>query len=105
MLVKREAYERVAGFDHENFAVAYNDIDFCLRLRQAGYLIVYTPYAELLHHESVSRGYEDSPEKLARFQREYGEMCHRWNRALLKDPYYNPNCDMRRANFEPSTSR
>jgi GT2 family glycosyltransferase len=56
MLVKREAFEQVGGFDQDAFAVAYNDIDFCLRLRQAGYLITYTPYAELLHHESISRG-------------------------------------------------
>jgi GT2 family glycosyltransferase len=101
MLVKKEAFERVGGFDQESFAVAYNDIDLCLRLRQAGYLITYTPYAELLHHESVSRGYEDSPEKLARFEREYEEMCRRWNRVLIQDPYYNDNCDMSRAYFEP----
>jgi GT2 family glycosyltransferase len=101
MLVKREVFERVVGFDQENFAVAYNDIDFCLRLRQAGYLITYTPYAELLHHESVSRGYEDGPEKRARFEREYEEMRRRWNRVLVQDPYYNCNCDMGRAYFEP----
>lgn len=99
MLVKREAFERVGGFDQEAFAVAYNDIDFCLRLRQAGYLITYTPYAELLHHESVSRGYEDSPEKLARFQREYEAMKGRWGGALLRDPYYNRNCSLARADF------
>jgi GT2 family glycosyltransferase len=101
MLVKREAFERVGGFDQDAFAVAYNDIDFCLRLRQAGYLITYTPYAELLHHESVSRGYEDSPDKLARFQREYDEMKRRWGAALSFDPYYNPNCSADRAYFEP----
>ncbi len=100
MLVKREAFERVGGFDQDVFAVAYNDIDFCLRLRQAGYLITYTPYAELLHHESVSRGYEDSPEKQARFQREYEAMKARWGANLALDPYYNPNCGTDRAFFE-----
>jgi GT2 family glycosyltransferase len=102
MLVKKEAFERVGGFDQESFAVAYNDIDFCLRLRKAGYLITYTPYAELLHHESVSRGYEDSPEKLARFAREYEAMKMRWGTTLSLDPYYNPNCSDTRAYFEPN---
>ena len=99
MLVKREAFERVGGFDQDNFAVAYNDIDFCLRLRNAGYLITYTPYAELLHHESISRGYEDTPEKQARFQREYEAMRARWGTVLNLDPYYNRNCSTERADF------
>lgn len=100
MLVKRDAFERVRGFDQDNFAVAYNDIDFCLRLRNAGYLITYTPYAELLHHESISRGYEDTPEKQARFQREYEAMKARWGSELSRDPYYNSNCSAERAYFE-----
>lgn len=103
MLVKRDAFERVRGFDQDNFAVAYNDIDFCLRLRNAGYLITYTPYAELLHHESISRGYEDTPEKQARFQREYEAMKARWGSELSRDPYYNSNCSSERAYFELRT--
>lgn len=102
MLVKREAFERLGGFDQETFAVAYNDIDLCLRLRQAGYLIVYTPYAELIHHESVSRGYEDSPDKIQRFEREFNAMKARWGSALERDPYYNPNCSTTRADFSVS---
>ncbi len=99
MLVSREAFERVNGFDEKAFAVAYNDIDLCLRLRQAGYLIVYTPYAELIHHESVSRGYEDSPEKRARFEGEVAKMHERWGDLLRADPYYNPNFSLDRADF------
>lgn len=99
MLVTREAFERVGGFDQETFAVAYNDVDLCLRLRQAGSLIIYTPYAELIHHESVSRGYEDSPEKMRRFQREFDAMKARWGALLERDPYYNPNCSSARADF------
>jgi hypothetical protein len=60
---------------------------------------VYTPYAELIHHESVSRGYEDTPEKLARFQREYAAMQSRWGTLLLNDPYYNRNLSLERADF------
>ena len=99
MLVTKEAFDRVGGFDEEAFAVAYNDIDFCLRLREAGYLNVYTPYAELIHHESISRGYEDTPEKRARFEGEVARMKARWEAALKADPYYNPNFSTDRADF------
>lgn len=99
MLVKRDVFQEIGGFDEENFSVAYNDIDFCLRLRDRGYLIVYTPYAELAHHESVSRGYEDTPEKLERFQREFNTMRERWGHLLERDPYYNPNLSLARHDF------
>ena len=69
MMVKREAFDKVHGLSEE-FQVAFNDIDFCLRLGKAGYLVVYNPYAELYHYESKSRGLEDTPEKVARFNRE-----------------------------------
>jgi GT2 family glycosyltransferase len=91
MLVHTELFHKVGGFDEQHLAVAFNDIDLCLKLREAGGLIVYTPYAELLHHESVSRGYEDSPEKKARFNREYKAMQDRWGAKLTSDPFYNPN--------------
>jgi GT2 family glycosyltransferase len=91
MLVHTDLFNKVGGFDQERLAVAFNDIDLCLKIREAGYLIVYTPYAELLHHESVSRGYEDSPEKKARFAREFKAMQERWGEKLVTDPYYNPN--------------
>ncbi len=91
MLVHTELFHKVGGFDAQHLTVAFNDIDLCLKLREAGWLIVYTPYAELLHHESVSRGYEDSPEKKARFKREYKAMQDRWGAKLTSDPFYNPN--------------
>jgi GT2 family glycosyltransferase len=100
MLVKREAFEEIGGFDEKEFSVAYNDVDLCLRLREAGYLIVYTPYAELIHHESISRGYEDTPEKKARFEREFSAMQARWGETLLRDPYHNPNFTRARPQYE-----
>jgi GT2 family glycosyltransferase len=90
LVVTREAYERVGGLDpHLN--VAFNDVDFCLRLREAGYRNVWTPYAELYHHESATRGYETSPEKMARFNGEVVYMRRRWGEALQYDPVYNRN--------------
>lgn len=99
MMVKRSAFESVGGFDPK-LKVAFNDIDFCLRLREQGWLIVYNPYAELYHYESRSRGYEDTPEKIARFNREADEFLRRWSGILQNgDPYYNPNLTLERADF------
>ncbi|MCV4714543.1 glycosyltransferase family 2 protein, partial [Escherichia coli] len=67
LLIRKNIYEEVAGLDEENLHVAFNDVDFCLKVREAGYRNLWTPYAELYHYESISRGAEDSPEKLARF--------------------------------------
>jgi len=91
MMVPRQVFEQVGGMD-EKILVAFNDVDFCLRIRQAGYLIVFTPYAELYHHESKSRGYEDTPEKQKRFQGEVELVRNRWKKELeAGDPYYNPS--------------
>jgi O-antigen biosynthesis protein len=90
LCVRREAFERVGGFD-EILAVAFNDVDLCLKLQAAGYRNLYTPYAELYHHESASRGYEDTPEKMKRFQQEADILRERWMPVLMNDPYYNPN--------------
>jgi GT2 family glycosyltransferase len=89
MLVRRDVYQRVGGLD-ERLAVAFNDVDFCLRIRQMGLRIVWTPHAELYHHESASRGSEDSPEKRARFESEVRLMQERWGHDLLEDPAYHP---------------
>jgi len=90
-MVKRSVYEQVAGLDEEAFRVAFNDVDFCMRVRAAGYLNVYTPWCEAWHHESVSRGYEDTPEKKARFGREVRAFKARYAAELADgDPYYNP---------------
>lgn len=99
MMVKREAYEKVGGLSEE-FEVAFNDIDFCLKLGRAGYHIVYNPYAELYHYESKSRGLEDTPEKVARFNREIAMFEKRWPDILRDgDPYYNPNLTLDSQDF------
>jgi GT2 family glycosyltransferase len=90
LLVRREVFAEVGGLD-ESLAVAFNDVDFCLRVAAAGYRNVWTPFAELYHHESATRGAEDSPAKLARFNREVDRMTARWGDLLRQDPYYNPN--------------
>jgi O-antigen biosynthesis protein len=90
MCIRREVFDRVGGFD-ETLAVAFNDVDLCLRIHAAGYRNLYTPYAELYHHESASRGYEDTPEKMQRFQSEADILRARWMPVLMNDPYYNPN--------------
>lgn len=99
VLLRRDVYEKVGGLD-EGLSVAFNDIDFCLRILDLGLRIVWTPYAELYHHESASRGYEDSPEKLARFHREIRFMQERWGERLLVDPAYNPNLSFDTEPFE-----
>ena len=99
VMVKKEVFEIVGGFDSK-LAVAFNDIDFCLKVRKAGYLIVYNPYAELYHYESKSRGQEDTEEKIRRFQREIEIFHEKWYDFLLKgDPYYNPNLTLAETNF------
>jgi GT2 family glycosyltransferase len=99
MLVRREAYLAVGGFDEEHLKVAFNDVDFCLRLRERGYRIVYTPYAEFYHHESASRGLEDTVRKHARFEAEIDYMHQRWGETLERDPAYNPNLSLVSADF------
>jgi hypothetical protein len=91
LLVRKSIYDEVGGLD-ESLAVAFNDVDFCLRVHAAGYRNHWTPYAELIHHESLTRGHEDTPEKQARFKKEIDKMQARWP-ALEKhdDPCYSPN--------------
>ena len=98
MLVKRSAFDAVGGFD-EALPVAFNDIDFCIRLRMAGWRIAWTPDAELYHHESISRGKEDTPEKHQRFLAEVARMAKRWDGVLQTDPAYNPNLTLDGADF------
>ena len=94
MMVKRSVFEEAGGFDG-TLKVAFNDVDLCLRIRKAGYLVVYNPYAEMYHYESKSRGYEDTPEKIARFNKEADDFLHRWPDILQNgDPYYNPNLSL-----------
>jgi len=93
LLVRREVFDAVGGLD-PGLSVAFNDIDLCLRIRQAGFRNIWTPFAELYHHESASRGYEDTPEKLKRFQGEINFMQTRWGRSLTQDPAYNLNLSL-----------
>ncbi len=90
------------GFmDEENFKVAFNDVDFCLKILEKGYRIVYNPYVELIHDESKTRGYEDTPEKQARFEQEKKNFQAKWRTVLEKsDPYYNPNFSRQNGNFQ-----
>ena len=90
IVVRRSCFEAVNGLD-ENFAVAFNDVDFCLRIKEAGYRNVWTPCAEMIHHESVSRGQNDTPDKQALFASEVQKMKGRWGEKLLVDPAYSPN--------------
>ena len=99
MMVKRSVFEKVKGFD-EQLKVAYNDIDFCLKVRREGFLVVYNPYAELYHYESKSRGLENTEEKVRRFKRESQIFEERWGVILEKgDPYYNPNLTLDKNDF------
>jgi len=99
LMTKRNLFLKVGGFDEKSFVVAWNDIDYCLRLRAKGHLVVYTPYAQLYHYESVSRGQETSGEKMKRFHRECETMYGRWGKALANDPYYNPNLSLEDESF------
>ena len=96
ILIRRDVWDEVGGLD-ETFKVAFNDVDLCMRIRRAGYLIVWTPYAELYHYESKSRGSDESPEKRARFLGEVSRFQTRWAKELAAgDPYYNPNLTLLR---------
>ena len=99
MMTKREVFRRAGGFT-EDLAVAFNDVDFCMKVRALGLLCVYDPYAVLHHYESKSRGLEDTPEKVKRFNGEIAVFASRWPEILQKgDPYYNPNLTLRKSNF------
>ncbi len=98
MMIRRAVFDQVGGFDEE-LAIAFNDVDFCLRVRDAGYRNVYLPHVVLYHHESKSRGHEDTPEKQSRFLREQLVMHERWATAVVPDPYYNVNLTRQTENF------
>jgi GT2 family glycosyltransferase len=98
LVVRRALYWEVGGLD-ETLRVAFNDIDFCLKLQQQGQAVLWTPHAELLHHESATRGAEDSPAKIERFHGEVALMRRRWGALLGRDPYYNPNLTLERPDF------
>lgn len=99
LMVSRELFEKAGGLD-ESFAISLNDVDFCIKLREMGYLNVFTPFAELYHYESVSRGLDDQGEKAARYNEESARFREKWKEVLEKgDPYYNPNFSLDRSDF------
>ena len=99
MIVKKEIFDAVGGLS-EDLQVAFNDIDFCIKVRDYGKLVVYNPYAELYHYESKSRGLEDTPEKIARFNKEIATLEQHWPDIFRKpDPYYNPNLTLDSQDF------
>ncbi len=99
LMVAKDLFRKVGGLD-ESFAVSLNDVDFCLKLREAGYLNVFTPFAELYHFESVSRGLDDRGEKAERYEEESERFRAKWKAVLEKgDPYYNPNFSLDRSDF------
>ena len=89
----------MGGFNEKNLKIAFNDIDLCLRLREKNYLNVFTPYCELYHYESSTRGPEDTPEKKSRFAAEIDYMQKRHKVIINGDPYYNPNLSLEAENF------
>jgi GT2 family glycosyltransferase len=98
LMIRREVFEQVGGLD-EGLAVAFNDVDFCMKVQAAGYRSVYLPHVQLYHFESKSRGYETTPEKVERFQREINTMLTRWNTEHWSDPCYSPNLTRDYENF------
>lgn len=98
LTIRRDVFDEVGGFD-ERIAVAFNDVDLCLRIRAAGYRNVWTPFAELIHHESASRGRDDNPENLARLREEARWMEDRWGATLDGDPAYSPHFSPRTGLF------
>src|SRR5205807_2487010 len=90
MVARRDVFHGVGGFD-ERFPVAWNDVDLCIRIRRAGWRIIWTPQAELYHHESASLGAHDGPERKEEFEASCALMRERWSDVLDADPAYNPN--------------
>ena len=99
LLVRKNVFDEVQGLDDVNLKVAFNDVDFCLKVREAGYRNLWTPYAELYHYESISRGAEDSPEKIERFNGEVAFMLDKWGKSIGSDPFYNPNLSKTKEDF------
>ena len=94
LAIRRDVFINSGGFDEEALQVAFNDVDLCLRVASHGYDNVLLPFVTLLHHESVSRGADDSPAKAERFKRECETLRQRWLSVINNDPYWNPNLSL-----------
>ncbi|HEY2618378.1 MAG TPA: glycosyltransferase family 2 protein [Acetobacteraceae bacterium] len=105
LAVRRSVYLSVGGLDEANLPVAFNDVDLCLRLRERGFRIVWTPFAELYHLESATRGPDTTDEALPRFQREVAFMRRRWSTVLDADPFYSPNFSLAQGNYALAAPR
>jgi GT2 family glycosyltransferase len=99
LMTKRKVFDEVGGFD-ERLVLAFNDVDLCVKIRRKGYTIIWTPFAELYHHESLTRGQDNCPEKQARFRSEVALFAKKWGKVLKAgDPYYSPNLTLLRPDF------
>jgi GT2 family glycosyltransferase len=94
LVIRKEVFLKAGGLDEENLKVAYNDVDFCLKVRELGYNNLWTPFAQLYHHESLSRGSDMSEKNWLRFKKEQSYMLSKWKDLVSKDPYFNPNLDI-----------
>ncbi len=100
LIMPRHLFNEIGGFDAANLAVGYNDVDLCLRIREAGYRVIYTPFAELRHLESASRGMNLSPKQIERDRQERSYMVERWGMLLRHDPFYSDNLSLQSEDFE-----
>jgi O-antigen biosynthesis protein len=99
LLVRKNIFQAIGGLDHEHLQVAFNDVDLCLKVGEAGYLNVWTPFAELYHHESKTRGADATSAKQQRFAKECEVMRSRWSPVLASDPFYSPNLTLAREDY------
>ncbi len=99
MVLRREVFVAAGGFDEVNLPISFNDVDLCLRIREKGYRILWTPYAELYHWESASRGSDFARGRIARFRQEGKYLTERWRAAIENDPCYSPNLTLASADF------
>lgn len=99
LAVRKTVFEQVGGLNEKDLTIAFNDVDFCLKVQQTGLRNLWSPYAEMIHHESVSRGGEDTLDKVARFNKEVAYMQLTWNDILPNDPCYNPWLSQTREDF------
>ena len=101
MLVSKACFEAVGPFDEEVFAIAYNDVDFCLRAVEKGFRVVFTPFATLIHHESASRGSDETAENIARFNRDKASLRERHHTDQFEDRAFNPWFSKHHRDFIP----
>jgi len=99
LAIQKDKFTQINGFNEKDLPIAYNDIDLCIRLMEAGYRNVWTPHAELYHHESLSRAYDDTAEKAARVKSEADYLVNKWSDYIANDPTYNLNLSLTIPNF------